>query len=96
MTAPTVSEFDCGIAATPRDDGSAYDVELGAGWQIGSGINGGMLLATVGNALRQVLSATAGHPDPISVSGLPHSAQTNGWPSGTSVCSPRYARRHPE
>ncbi len=64
-----MSEFDDGIALRARpDDPTTYDGALGAGWQIGAGINGGMLLATVGNALSQVF-ARAGHPDPVAVTG---------------------------
>ncbi|WP_344445710.1 thioesterase family protein, partial [Kitasatospora nipponensis] len=39
--------------------------ELSAGWQIGGGINGGLLLAVAANALRQDLPE---HPDPFSIS----------------------------
>lgn len=60
------SEFDRAVALTARpDDPTTYGGELDAGWAIGSGINGGLLLALVGNALR---SALPGHPDPLSVS----------------------------
>ena len=46
------TEFDRGIAVSARPSAPAsYDAELGAGWQIGAGVNGGMLLATLGNAL---------------------------------------------
>lgn len=66
MTTATVigSEFDQAIALRPGSDGS-YDGELGAGWRIGGGINGGLLLAVAGNALSQQLP---GHPDPLSIS----------------------------
>ena len=50
---------------------------LAAGWQIGSGINGGLLLAVVGNALRTAFAAD-GHPDPVSVSGYYLSASRPG------------------
>lgn len=70
------TEFDRGIAATPRDGApGTYDVDLGPGWRIGSGINGGMLLATLGNALR---SALDGHPDPITASAYYLSASRPG------------------
>lgn len=70
------TEFDRGIAATQVDgEPTAYDVELGPGWQIGSGINGGMLLATLGNALRSTLE---GHPDPITISAYYLSASRPG------------------
>jgi acyl-CoA thioesterase len=72
------TEFDRGIAASRRaDQPTTYDVELGSGWQIGAGINGGMLLATLGNALRSTL-AVDGHPDPVSVSAYYLSASRPG------------------
>jgi acyl-CoA thioesterase len=85
------TEFDHGIAVTRlADEPGTYDVELGAGWQIGSGINGGMLLATVGNALRSTLE---GHPDPITISAYylsasrpgPASVRTEALRSGRSL-----------
>jgi hypothetical protein len=60
-----LSEFDRAVAVTAT--GSAYDATLDAGWQIGSGVNGGLLLAVAGNALRATF-ADSGHPDPVSVS----------------------------
>jgi acyl-coenzyme A thioesterase PaaI-like protein len=78
------SEFDDGIAVSARpDDSHAYDVELGAGWQIGAGINGGMLLATMANAVRATLGSIAGdsaggHLDPLSVTGYYLSAARPG------------------
>ena len=72
------TEFDRGIAASRRPgQPTTYDVELGAGWQIGAGINGGMLLATMGNALRSTL-APDGHPDPVSISAYYLSASRPG------------------
>ena len=72
------TEFDRGIAASRRaDQPTTYDVELGAGWQIGAGINGGMLLATLGNALRSTFEAD-GHPDPIAISAYYLSASRPG------------------
>ncbi|MHA6764346.1 thioesterase family protein [Streptacidiphilus sp. PAMC 29251] len=62
------SEFDRGTAVRAREGlPSVYDAELDPGWRIGGGINGGLLLALVGNALRQEL-ASGGHPDPLSLS----------------------------
>ncbi|MDH6139829.1 acyl-CoA thioesterase [Kitasatospora sp. GP30] len=68
MTTVTSSEFDRAIALGPDgpDAPGRYRGELGAGWQIGGGINGGLLLAVAANALRQELP---GHPDPVSISG---------------------------
>jgi hypothetical protein len=64
------TEFDRAVSVTARpDDPTTYDAELGAGWQIGSGINGGLLLAVMGNALRGTFAGLSGHVDPISVSG---------------------------
>jgi len=59
-------EFDRGIAVTARADG-AFDADLDGGWVVGGGVNGGYLLAVIGNAVRQVLEP-AGHVDPFSVS----------------------------
>lgn len=78
----TESEFDRGIAVSPRaDDPTSYDTELSEGWQIGAGINGGLLLATLGNALRATLSSassTGGHLDPVAISAYYLSASTPG------------------
>ncbi len=64
----TDSEFDRGIAVRARhDDPSVHDAELGEGWQVGAGINGGLLVALAGNALRATFSAQ-GHRDPLSIS----------------------------
>ena len=58
-----------GIGVTAQaDDPRTYDVAVGAGWQIGSGVNGGMLLALLGSALRTTFAGD-GHPDPLSVTG---------------------------
>ena len=72
------TEFDRGIAVSARpDDPTTYDAELDAGWLIGAGVNGGMLLATMANALRSMLSL-GGHADPVSVSGYYLSASRPG------------------
>jgi hypothetical protein len=72
------TEFDRAIAVSARrDDPTTYDAELGAGWQIGAGVNGGMLLATMGNALRSTFIRD-GHPDPVSVTGYYLSASRPG------------------
>ena len=60
-----MAEFDRAVAVTSLAP-STYDAVLDAGWQIGSGVNGGLLLAVVGNALRAAF-ADSGHPDPVSV-----------------------------
>ena len=59
-------EFDRGIAVTPLP-GGAFAAELDPGWVVGGGVNGGYLLAVIGNAVRELLS-TSGHVDPFSVS----------------------------
>ncbi|KRF13940.1 TesB-like acyl-CoA thioesterase 3 [Nocardioides sp. Soil797] len=41
-----------------------YAADLGPGWVVGGGVNGGYLLAVIGNALRETLP---GKPDPIAV-----------------------------
>jgi acyl-CoA thioesterase len=72
------SEFDRGVAVRERaEEPGTYDAELGAGWGIGPNINGGLLLAACGNALKQRLTAD-GHPDPVSVSGYYLSASRSG------------------
>lgn len=72
MTA--VTEFDREIAVTGRaDQPGVYDAELGQGWRIGGGVNGGLLLALAGHALRRELGRESadgipGHPDPLAIS----------------------------
>jgi acyl-CoA thioesterase len=74
----TESEFDRGIALQQRaDQPTTYDGELDAGWKVGAGINGGLLLAVVGNALKQVF-LDEGHPDPVSISAYYLSASRSG------------------
>lgn len=78
MIGDPASEFDRGIAVVPRaDEPSTFDGELGAGWQIGSGVNGGLLLAMVGNAVRCGF-AESGQTDPLSTSGYYLSASRPG------------------
>jgi hypothetical protein len=59
-------ELDRGIAVEPAGPGE-YAVALDGGWVVGGGLNGGYLLAVIGNAIRTEL-AQEGHLDPISVS----------------------------
>ena len=59
-------EFDRGIAVTAQADG-AYAADLDGGWVVGGGVNGGYLLAVIGNAVRTRL-LESGHVDPFSVS----------------------------
>ncbi|RCW45898.1 acyl-CoA thioesterase [Halopolyspora algeriensis] len=67
-TVEAASEFDRGIALEQRhDEPSVLDADVGGGWQVSKGINGGFLLAVAANALRSTC-APAGHPDPLSIS----------------------------
>jgi acyl-coenzyme A thioesterase PaaI-like protein len=72
------SEFDRGIAVSRSDDGPpvSYDAMLSAGWQIGGAVNGGLLLALMGNALRSSLDEA--HPDPLSMTAYYVSASQPG------------------
>ncbi|MEV4561277.1 thioesterase family protein [Kitasatospora sp. NPDC049285] len=64
----TTSEFDRAVALTPHPaEAGRYDGELGDGWQIGGGVNGGLLLAFAAHAL--ALEAGPAHPHPLTVSG---------------------------
>lgn len=74
----TQSEFDAGSAVAGRaGEAGVYDAELGEGWRIGGGVNGGILLALAGRALQAELAgagdgagdgAGAGHRDPLAIS----------------------------
>jgi hypothetical protein len=59
-------EFDRDTAVTSRSE-DVFEADLGAGWSVGGGINGGYLLAVIGTAVRERLRAS-GHVDPFSVS----------------------------
>jgi acyl-CoA thioesterase len=59
-------ELDRGIAVEASGPGE-YAATLDPGWVVGGGLNGGYLLAVIGNAIRSELAAT-GQPDPVSVS----------------------------
>ena len=65
------TEFDRAVALVEREAG-VYDAQLGEGWRIGGGINGGVLLAIAGRALGQELGAPAAervvHADPLAIS----------------------------
>lgn len=72
-TDPVSSEFDAGSAVSARDgEGGVYDAELGEGWRIGGGVNGGVLLAIAGRALAAEFGTADGdrpsHPDPLAIS----------------------------
>lgn len=67
-------EFDEHIAIS-RQDGSTWVADLDEGWVVGGGVNGGYLLAVVGNALRHTFPSK---PDPVAVSAYYLSAATPG------------------
>jgi hypothetical protein len=69
-------EFDRAIAVAPDGDGR-YAATLDAGWVVGGGLNGGYLLAVLGNAVATHL-AERGHPDPYTVSAYYLSASRPG------------------
>ncbi|HET6627491.1 MAG TPA: acyl-CoA thioesterase domain-containing protein, partial [Nocardioidaceae bacterium] len=74
----TDSEFDRGIALRPRvGEPEVHDGHLDAGWQVGAGINGGLLLAVAANALKQRFTGER-HPDPVSISAYYLSASRSG------------------
>jgi acyl-CoA thioesterase len=58
------AEFDEQIAVTESAPGE-YVAELAPGWRVGGGLNGGYLLAVIGNAMRATLP---GKPDPLALS----------------------------
>lgn len=58
------AEFDRQIAVTPAGE-HRWAAELADGWTVGGGVNGGYLLAVIGNAVR---SALPSKPDPFAVS----------------------------
>ena len=66
-------EYDAGTTVTP--DGDGFTAELGAGWVVGGGVNGGYLLGVLGNA---IAATVPGKPDPLSVSAYYLSASTPG------------------
>jgi len=59
-------ELDRGIALDLVSEGE-YAADLDAGWVVGGGLNGGYLLAVIGNAIRAELTEV-GHRDPVTVS----------------------------
>ncbi|HET7194975.1 MAG TPA: acyl-CoA thioesterase domain-containing protein, partial [Nocardioides sp.] len=59
-----MSEFDQQIAVQPAGDGE-FKADLAPGWVVGGGVNGGYLLAVIGNAIRASLTDK---PDPIAIS----------------------------
>lgn len=67
-------EFDSHIDVTRESEG-LWSADLNAGWVVGGGVNGGYLLAVLGNALR---AALPGKPDPLSISAYYLSASRPG------------------
>ena len=59
-------EFDV-ATAVERVRVGEYAADLGPGWVVGGGLNGGYLIAVIGNAIRSELAET-GQPDPVSLS----------------------------
>jgi acyl-CoA thioesterase len=68
-----VAEFDRDIALTEAGE-HRYVADLGPGWVVGSGVNGGYLLATLAHAVRR----SAAHPDPLTVTAYYLSASRPG------------------
>jgi len=68
------TEFDRDIAVR-RTDVGVFDADLSRGWVVGGGVNGGYLLATLGNAIR---ASVPGKSDPISISAYYLSASVPG------------------
>jgi hypothetical protein len=67
------SEFDEGTAISARAGAPGrYAAELGDGWRIGAGVNGGLMLALAGRALSRELGGSTDeatpHPDPLAIS----------------------------
>ncbi|WP_066643234.1 thioesterase family protein [Serinicoccus hydrothermalis] len=68
------AEYDRHIAVRATGDGG-YAADLTDGWAVGGGLNGGYLLAVIGNALR---AANPDRPDPIAMSAYYLSASVAG------------------
>lgn len=68
------SEFDAHTAVQETAPG-IFETDLRPGWTVGGGLNGGYLLAVLGNAVR---AAAPGKPDPVAVSAHYLSAATPG------------------
>lgn len=63
-------ELDAEIALAPvGDEPGSYRGELGDGWRIGNGINGGVVMALAATALQRTLDDLAHHGDPLAFSG---------------------------
>ena len=82
-------EYDAAIAVE-RVSAGLYRAELEPGWKVGGGLNGGYLLAVIGNAIKFDLAET-GHLDPYTVSGYYLSPSVAG-PATVSVRRMREGR----
>lgn len=80
LAGPSLAEFDRHIAVTPDGPGR-WAADLAAGWTVGGGVNGGYLLAVIGNAVRAALPSK---PDPFAISAHYLSASVPG-PAEVSV-----------
>lgn len=67
-------EYDAAIAVHDEGD-DVYALDLDPGWVVGGGVNGGYLLAVIGNAIRAALGT---HPDPYAITGYYLSASRPG------------------
>lgn len=62
------SDYDAHVAVR-QESPDVFSAQLDAGWTVGGGVNGGYLLAVVGNAVRAGLAdAPAPRPDPVAFS----------------------------
>ena len=60
---PSQHEFDRALRQTRRAGGDGvYDLDLHNAWRVGGGLNGGFLLAQIGQALRATLAADLATP----------------------------------
>ena len=82
-------EYDAAIAVG-RVSAGLYAADLEAGWKVGGGLNGGYLLAVIGNAIKFDLT-DVGHHDPYTVTGYYLSPSVAG-PATVSVRRVRQGR----
>lgn len=86
---PAVYEFDTAIEVS-RSAAGTYAADLDDGWKVGGGLNGGYLLAVIGQAIRAEL-AVDGHHDPYTISAYYLSPSTAG-PATVTVRRVRQGR----
>lgn len=78
MPDPSPHEFDKALRQTPHPDRpGCYDLELADDWRVGGGLNGGFLLAQIGQSLRSTFTPDQ-HPDPLALSAYYLSASVAG------------------